>query len=181
MGLVTIAQNNPKANPNDPSYFYWLYGFLDFKMADGEELGGKKVVRQIDRLADKLSRLDAKGFLLFDIIATRKHIQKGVPHRLGKFIYKHVEENYFTEITSTFVGLTDNPACRVARDVFCRNKDLSKQKYDFDVVDDTHMFVIYPPVENKGKDPTQCTSGFTASGHILHRARGLSERPSTSP
>eukprot|EP00995_Heteronema_vittatum_P007585 NODE_2735_length_748_cov_324.547926_g1920_i0.p1 GENE.NODE_2735_length_748_cov_324.547926_g1920_i0~~NODE_2735_length_748_cov_324.547926_g1920_i0.p1 ORF type:complete len:186 (+),score=95.52 NODE_2735_length_748_cov_324.547926_g1920_i0:32-559(+) len=152
-GQVFIAQNNPKATPDDPTYFYWLYGFLEFKMTETEDMVLKKAIRQIDRLVERLQKTDGKGSLLFDIIATRKHIASYVPHKLGRAIYKYVEEKYYADVTTTFVGLTDNTARRVARDVFCKNcKELSRQKYGFDIVDNVHMFVIYPPIDSRNRD-----------------------------
>ena len=52
--LVQVAQNNPKVTPDDPTYFYWLYGYLEFKMTESEEVGMKKAVKQIDRLVEKV-------------------------------------------------------------------------------------------------------------------------------
>eukprot|EP00906_Rhabdomonas_costata_P033991 RCo047847 len=149
-GPVLIAQNNKQATPDDPTYFYWLYGFLEYRMQESEETILRKATRQIDRLVEKLQKLDAKGSLLFDIIATRKHIGSYLPHRLGRSIYKYVEERYPSSITTTFVGLTDNTARRVARDVFCKNKELSRIKHKFEIVDGVHMFIIYPPEHSKG-------------------------------
>eukprot|EP01012_Entosiphon_sulcatum_P041591 TRINITY_DN5545_c0_g1_i1.p1 TRINITY_DN5545_c0_g1~~TRINITY_DN5545_c0_g1_i1.p1 ORF type:complete len:292 (+),score=45.33 TRINITY_DN5545_c0_g1_i1:221-1096(+) len=149
-GQVTVALNDPESTPEDPTHFYWLYGWLEFKMNEGgEEVAYRRAVRQVDRLVEKLHKLDAKGCLLFDIIATRKHIATMVPHKLGCAIYRYVEERYFTEITTAFVGLTDNTARRVARDVFCKNRELSRIKYAFDIVDNVHMFVIYPPGDSR--------------------------------
>lgn len=168
-GPVLIAQNNPKVTPDDPTYFYWLYGYLEFKMTESEEAGMKKATKQIDRLVEKLQKLDAKGSLLFDIVSTRKYIATYTPHKLGRAIYKYVEEKYFGEITTTFVGLTDNTARRVARDVFCKNKELSRQKYGFDIVDNVHMFVIYPPVESRNRDGFAFGSpGVAQTKHASH-------------
>eukprot|EP01006_Ploeotia_vitrea_P052440 TRINITY_DN67687_c10_g8_i1.p1 TRINITY_DN67687_c10_g8~~TRINITY_DN67687_c10_g8_i1.p1 ORF type:complete len:252 (+),score=6.01 TRINITY_DN67687_c10_g8_i1:64-819(+) len=162
-GQVTMVANNPNAPADDPAHFYWLYGFLDYKMHFPEELAMKKVTKQIDRLAEKIQRLNSKGVLVFDIIATQKHILAGAPHRLGRAIYKYVDAYYYTDISTTFVGLTDNTSRRVGRDVFCKNQTLSKTKHEFTKVDDQHMFVIYPTPENRSRDPTVTVPGFAAN------------------
>eukprot|EP00669_Euglena_mutabilis_P001521 TRINITY_DN11956_c0_g1_i1.p3 TRINITY_DN11956_c0_g1~~TRINITY_DN11956_c0_g1_i1.p3 ORF type:complete len:150 (+),score=33.14 TRINITY_DN11956_c0_g1_i1:266-715(+) len=114
-------------------------------MEESEATARRNAIRQIDRLVAKLRTTGAKGSVLFDIISTRKHIATQIPHRLGAALYRYVEDTYFDDVSTTFVGLTDNTARRVARDVFCQNKELSRQKYSFEVVDDVHMFVVYPP------------------------------------
>jgi len=129
---VTFVQNNPTAPPEDLTSFYWLYGSVDFKMEESEAAARRNAIRQIDRLVAKLRTTGAKGSVLFDIISTRKHIATQVPHRLGAALYRYVEDTYFDDVSTTFVGLTDNTARRVARDVFCQNKELSRQKYSFD-------------------------------------------------
>eukprot|EP01004_Peranema_trichophorum_P008087 NODE_6850_length_836_cov_40.472651_g6250_i0.p1 GENE.NODE_6850_length_836_cov_40.472651_g6250_i0~~NODE_6850_length_836_cov_40.472651_g6250_i0.p1 ORF type:complete len:252 (-),score=34.08 NODE_6850_length_836_cov_40.472651_g6250_i0:45-800(-) len=174
-GPEVMVQNDPIASPSDPSYFYWLYGYLEFRIHDTEEEMLKKATKQIDRLVERLRSTPAKGQLLYDIIATRKHIATGVPHRLGSGIYRYVENTYWKDITTTFVGLTDNTARRVARDVFCKNTDLSKHKFDFGIVDNLHMFVIYPP-NNKQQDDDV---GLSRSGpayvsvHELCKSRNI--------
>jgi hypothetical protein len=165
-GPVLLALNK-QTEPDDPSYFFWLYGFIQFKMQEPEEVVMRKAMRQVDRLVEKLHKLDAKGCLLFDIIATRKHIASYVPHKLGRAIYKYVEDNYFSEITTTFVGLTDNTARRVARDIFCKNKELSRHKCGFDIVDNVHMFVIYPPIDSRNHN---------VFSYALEQAKGSPKR-----
>jgi len=165
-GPLNVVPNKPKSGMEDPSHFFWLYASLEFKMSYSEELALKKATKHIDRLVERLQKQGgegAKGCILFDIVATKKHIVTGVPHKLGRAIYKYIEDHYFSEIATTFVGLTDNTARRVARDIYCRHKDLSKNKHAFDAVDGLHMFIVYPSVENREKDPTLATPGFIAA------------------
>ena len=90
-----------------------------------------------------------KGHLIFDIISTRKHIgpqpTQGPPYRLGQEIYRYVEATYGQYVVTTFVGMTDNPARRVGRDMYYSStEDLSKSQIDFTFVDNRHMFVVFP-------------------------------------
>jgi hypothetical protein len=93
--------------------------------------------------------------LVFDIIATRKHITPshttGPPYRLGLEIYEYVARTYGALVSTTFVGLTDNPARRVGRDVYYgRTTALSPTHLPFSVVDSAHLFVVYPPSGGAG-------------------------------
>lgn len=88
---------------------------------------------------------EARGNLVFDVIATRKQIEKQSPKRLGEEIYRYVESRHDKRVATTFVGLTDNTARRVGRDVYCRSEELSPKKYDWDTIDSRRMFIIDPP------------------------------------
>ena len=90
-----------------------------------------------------------KGHLIFDVISTRKHIgptpTQGPPYRLGQEIYRYVESTYGQYVVTTFVGMTDNPARRVGRDMYySTSEDLSRSQIDFTFVDNRHMFVVFP-------------------------------------
>mmetsp|Transcript_22092 Transcript_22092/g.68581 ORF Transcript_22092/g.68581 Transcript_22092/m.68581 type:complete len:233 (-) Transcript_22092:18-716(-) len=92
-----------------------------------------------------------KGHFIFDLIATKKHIgaqwEQGAPHRLGQDIYRYIDERYGPWIVTTFVGLSDNTARRVGRDVYYSRPDdnLSRTHVPFTNIDNEHMFVIFPP------------------------------------
>ena len=90
-----------------------------------------------------------KAHLIFDIISTKKHLgpvpTKGLPYQLGTDIYEHVERTHNTQIVTTFVGLTDNTARRVGRDVYYTQSDeLSKNRMPFSMIDKQHLFVVFP-------------------------------------
>lgn len=99
-------------------------------------------------------RFRAKGHLIFDIISTRKHIrsadyQNGLPYKLGEEIYEHCQRKYTECIATCFVGLTDNPASRVGRDIFyTKSDDLATSHGRFQSIDYSHLFVVFPP-DNK--------------------------------
>eukprot|EP00906_Rhabdomonas_costata_P027474 RCo039014 len=130
----------------------------------------KKAVRVVDRVlkqagiepSDELKRREQRRVtdrsqhgLLFDMITTRRVILTGEPHRVGVELYRYVARRYHA-VKFTFIGITDNGSKRVARDVFCKDKvaeadgafDNYIMKCDFEVVDENHMYVIYPEDEN---------------------------------
>lgn len=91
-----------------------------------------------------------KAHLIWDLISTKKHIgpvpEEGLPHRLGHDIYRYVDTVYGSVIATSFVGLTDNTARRVGRDVYyTKSDDLSRTHYGFHTVDREHLFIIFPP------------------------------------
>ena len=123
---------------------YWLYSSFEYKMTIREDQALQLCCRRIDALCEKLQKLEARGHLVFDIVATRKQIERGGPLYLGREVYRFVEEKYFATVSTTFVGLTDNYARRVGRDIYCRSEELSPKKYDFDCIDNERMFIVYP-------------------------------------
>ena len=127
-----------------PPLQHWMYSSFEYKMSIKEDQALFQCCRKIDLLKERLSRTESRGHLIFDIVATRKQIERGSPLWLGREIYRFVEEKHFDSISTTFVGLTDNTARRVGRDVYCRCEDLSPKKYDFDVIDNERMFIVYP-------------------------------------
>jgi hypothetical protein len=91
-----------------------------------------------------------KAHLIFDIISTKKHLgpvpTEGLPYQLGLMVYDYVERTHNIQIVTTFVGLTDNTARRVGRDVYYTQSDaLSKNRMPFTAIDKVHMFVVFPP------------------------------------
>jgi hypothetical protein len=101
---------------------------------------------------------EPKAHLIFDIISTKKHIgpvpENGAPFRLGRAIYTYTDTRYGSLIATTFVGLTDNTARRVGRDVYyTQSEDLSKTHYPFSSVDREHLFIIFPPKAERTKEP----------------------------
>jgi hypothetical protein len=91
-----------------------------------------------------------KAHIIFDIISTKKHITanyaEGLPYQLGRDLYAYIDKNYNNRVVTTFVGLTDNTARRVGRDVYyCKTDDLSKNRIGFHMVDNEHMFIVFPP------------------------------------
>jgi hypothetical protein len=67
-------------------------------------------------------------------------------------LYRFMADRY-PAVKFTFIGITDNGSKRVARDIFCKDKVLNSteeayEKYimksSMDVVDDNHLFVVYP-------------------------------------
>ncbi|CUG86982.1 Hypothetical protein, putative [Bodo saltans] len=91
-----------------------------------------------------------KAHLIWDLISTKKHIgpipEEGLPQRLGHDIYRYVDTVYGSIIATTFVGLTDNTARRVGRDVYyTKTDDLSRTHYGFHTVDREHLFIVFPP------------------------------------
>eukprot|EP01065_Artemidia_motanka_P014462 TRINITY_DN18398_c0_g1_i2.p1 TRINITY_DN18398_c0_g1~~TRINITY_DN18398_c0_g1_i2.p1 ORF type:complete len:280 (+),score=91.17 TRINITY_DN18398_c0_g1_i2:111-842(+) len=129
---------------------YLLYAAFEFKAHIKEEDALEQCKVKIDKLVVQLKRCppvaEARGHLVFDIIATRKHIANLAPLLLGRQIYKVVEEKHFDTISTTFVGLTDNPACRVGRDIYARSEDLSPRKdwREFENIDNVRMMIVYP-------------------------------------
>eukprot|EP00760_Papus_ankaliazontas_P035891 PhM_4_TR806/c0_g1_i1/m.55097 len=87
-----------------------------------------------------------KGHLIIDLVATKKLIMTGVTEQLGRDVYKYAEERHPTSIATSFVGITDNTARRVGRDIYCQHEELSdpRQKADFSAIDNVHLFVVYP-------------------------------------
>ena len=86
-----------------------------------------------------------KAHLLFDIISTKKHIAAGLPYKLGEEIYQYVDATHGSTVVTTFVGLTDNTARRVARDIyFTKSDELSKNHIPFTAIDREHLFIVFP-------------------------------------
>ena len=90
-----------------------------------------------------------KGHLIFDIIATRKHIgpqpTRGIPYALGQQLYAYAELFHPSVIVTSFVGISDNTARRTGRDMYFSASDaLSRNQIDFTFVDNQHMFIVYP-------------------------------------
>jgi len=161
---VFLAQ--PNLSPRSVENAWWLYGSFEYRMQCSSEEAHTHVFRMIDKLVKvMLDRHNAKaheeeaigdeppeeampscrGNLIFDLIATKNQIQTGMPHGLGRDIYKYVEKSHACLVT-TFVGLTDNPARRVGRDLYSHHEELSdyRQKSDMASIDNAHLFVIYP-------------------------------------
>ena len=132
-----------KAGKDIPPQF-WLYMSFEYKMCIKEEQALHLCCKKIDLLCEKLQKLESRGHLVVDVVATRKQIERGGPLYLGREIYAYVEDKYFDTISTTFVGLTDNYARRVGRDVYCRSEALSPKKYDFSCIDNERMFIVYP-------------------------------------
>lgn len=100
---------------------------------------------------------EPRAHLIFDLISTKKHIgavpNDGLPFRLGHDIYRYVDQTYNAIVATTFVGLTDNTARRVGRDVYYnKSDDLSKTRFGFHTVDREHLFIVFPPVEINGHE-----------------------------
>lgn len=112
-----------------------------------------------------------KAHLIWDLISTKKHIgpvpEEGLPQRLGHDIYRYVDEVYGSIVATTFVGLTDNTARRVGRDVYyTKSDDLSRTHYGFHTVDREHLFIVFPPPprpEEEGAGAEQHHAGGTAA------------------
>ena len=135
-----------------------------------------------------------KGHLIIDLIATKKHVgavpEEGLPFRLGHDIYAYIDDKYTNEIATTFVGLTDNTARRVGRDMFyTKSDDLSKTRIPFSAIDREHLFVIFPL---QGKpEANESTADAAASSPPPYATRrmsspqkqqqlGATHRPSTA-
>jgi hypothetical protein len=112
-----------------------------------------------------------KAHLIWDLISTKKHIgpvpDEGLPQKLGHDIYRYVDTVYGSIIATTFVGLTDNTARRVGRDVYyTKSDDLSRTHYGFHTVDREHLFIVFPPPprpEDVENTPPGGDGGATAS------------------
>eukprot|EP00756_Hemistasia_phaeocysticola_P053137 Hpha_TRINITY_DN28542_c0_g1::TRINITY_DN28542_c0_g1_i1::g.18552::m.18552 len=129
---------------------YLLYAAFEFKAHIKDDEALELCTAKVDKLVAQLRRChppnEARGHLIFDIIATRKHIRGLSPLNLGRQIYKVVDRAHFDFISTAFVGLTDNPACRVGRDIYARSEELSPRKdwRDFDNIDNVRMMIVYP-------------------------------------
>ncbi|AAZ10298.1 uncharacterized protein TEOVI_000844000 [Trypanosoma equiperdum] len=59
--------------------------------------------------------------LILDIVASRKSLggepHKSRPYRLGQMVFTHVQKKYPSEVTSTFVGISDSAMTLVGRDI----------------------------------------------------------------
>ena len=119
-----------------------------------------------------------KGHLIFDLIATKKHVgtgpEDGLPFQLGRDIYAYVEEKYNNDMSTVFVGLTDNTARRVGRDIFYTKSDeLSKTRIPFAAIDREHLFVIFPlQGGKKAVEPSATSMGCSMLGGSQQHASG---------
>ena len=91
-----------------------------------------------------------KIHVILDLVSTKKLIgpipSKGLPYKLGQDLYRYVDRQFGTIAATTFVGLTDNTARRVGRDVYyTQSDDLTKAHCGFHAVDGDHLFIIFPP------------------------------------
>eukprot|EP00759_Apiculatamorpha_spiralis_P008045 PhF_6_TR15050/c0_g1_i1/m.23624 len=102
-----------------------------------------------------LIRSSARFGVLVDIIATRRCILSGSPHEIGLKLYEHMDNAYPISVKFCLVGITDNTAKRVARDMFCNVKKgvfgVNRQKLTFsshkaplDTVDGDHTYIVGP-------------------------------------
>jgi hypothetical protein len=110
-----------------------------------------------------------KGHLIFDLIATKKHVgavpEDGLPFLLGRDIYGYVEEKYSSDVATTFVGLTDNTARRVGRDIFYTKSDeLSRTRIPFAAIDREHLFIIFPLQSKKEEEQEVSAPAATPPG-----------------
>lgn len=125
---------------------------------------------------------EPKAHLILDIISTKKHIgatpEEGLPYRLGHDIYRYVDTTYHHIIATTFVGLTDNTARRVGRDVYyTKSDDLSRTHYGFHTVDREHLHIIFPP--NDSMVSATRTAGGGSRGAATRGASQSPQRTST--
>eukprot|EP00756_Hemistasia_phaeocysticola_P060497 Hpha_TRINITY_DN407_c0_g1::TRINITY_DN407_c0_g1_i1::g.27567::m.27567 len=60
--------------------------------------------------------------VLMDILATRRYIWSGEPHKVASDVYSYLGEYYPVAVKFVLVGITDNASKRVARDMFCRDR-----------------------------------------------------------
>lgn len=98
-----------------------------------------------------------KIHVILDLVSTKKLIgpvpSKGLPYRLGQDLYRFVDRQYGTIAATTFVGLTDNTARRVGRDVYyTQSDDLTKAHCGFHAVDGDHLFIIFPPASQSSME-----------------------------
>jgi hypothetical protein len=126
-----------------------------------------------------------KGHFIFDLIATKKHIgpewEVGAPYRLGQDIYRYIDERYGPWIVTTFVGLSDNTARRVGRDVYYSRPDdnLSRTHAPFTAINNENMFVIFPPRSDAAAATPSATPAKAAHPPSASKARRAS--PQRSP
>jgi len=101
--------------------------------------------------------------VIFDVVTTRRNLNHG--EAIGKAIYRFIDEYYDKDVAFSFVGLTDNTARRVARDIFCRNEELSRKKLSWGEIDDRHLRIVYPDESARGspqRQAAQRTGGQSA-------------------
>lgn len=125
---------------------------------------------------------EPKAHLIIDIISTKKHVgvvpEEGLPYRLGHDIYRYVDVTHGSIIATTFVGLTDNTARRVGRDVYyTKSDDLSRTHYGFHTVDREHLHIVFPPTElESGKRQSGSSASDDGEGGDTADAAGRSRR-----
>jgi hypothetical protein len=127
-----------------------------------------------------VDRPKVKGHLIFDIISTKKHITPeyttGHPYQLGQDIYRYIDQRYSPWIITAFVGISDNTARRVGRDVYYSKADdnLSKTKVPFTAIDNEHMYIVFPPALGNAAQADE--KDGAAEGGRRPKSRGPSPR-----
>eukprot|EP01065_Artemidia_motanka_P018312 TRINITY_DN21631_c0_g1_i1.p1 TRINITY_DN21631_c0_g1~~TRINITY_DN21631_c0_g1_i1.p1 ORF type:complete len:295 (+),score=95.22 TRINITY_DN21631_c0_g1_i1:55-885(+) len=128
--------------PQRSPRFWWCYGHAEYKASEGEEQCFKQAQQILRRWLNHARRHDVRAAVIFDVVTTRRNLSHG--EQIGKAIYRFIDEHYDKDVAFAFVGLTDNTARRVARDIFCRNEELFRKKLPWSDIDDRHLRVVYP-------------------------------------
>eukprot|EP01065_Artemidia_motanka_P007322 TRINITY_DN13627_c0_g1_i1.p1 TRINITY_DN13627_c0_g1~~TRINITY_DN13627_c0_g1_i1.p1 ORF type:complete len:982 (+),score=261.70 TRINITY_DN13627_c0_g1_i1:55-3000(+) len=121
----------------------------------------RRDVRQLIRSGERYG-------VLMDILATRRYIWSGEPHKVAADVYAYLDEHYAVLVKFVLVGITDNASKRVARDMFCLdrlppeqggperfvtsalNKTTDRRKFKhaapppMDGIDNEHQYVVFP-------------------------------------
>eukprot|EP00756_Hemistasia_phaeocysticola_P061390 Hpha_TRINITY_DN4870_c0_g1::TRINITY_DN4870_c0_g1_i1::g.20247::m.20247 len=137
--------------PQRSPRFWWVYGCVEYKASEGEELCFKQAQQTLRRWLNHARRHDARAAVIFDVVTTRRNLVHG--EAIGKAIYRFIDDYYDKDVAFVFVGLTDNTARRVARDIFCRNEELSRKKLSWGDIDDRHLRIVYP--DESARPPPQ--------------------------
>eukprot|EP01062_Namystynia_karyoxenos_P017707 TRINITY_DN16555_c1_g1_i1.p2 TRINITY_DN16555_c1_g1~~TRINITY_DN16555_c1_g1_i1.p2 ORF type:complete len:324 (+),score=65.92 TRINITY_DN16555_c1_g1_i1:84-974(+) len=133
--------------------FWWCYGHVEYKATEGEEQCFRQAQLTLRRWLNHARRVDVRVAVVFDVVATRRNLHYG--ERVGKAIYRYLDDHYDKDVPFAFVGLTDNTARRVGRDIFCRNEELSRKKLSWNDIDDRHLRIVYPDECPRVQKPVQ--------------------------
>jgi hypothetical protein len=171
--------------------------FAAHGIPQADDLTSRREVRSMIRSTKRFA-------LLVDIIATKRRLYSGEPHAAAMRLYSFVEKRYPVHCVFMAVGITDNRAKRVMRDVF--NTDpvagstrSTTKKLPFTSLDGEHMMLVHPSGEGgedvvrrgqemlRAKEEAQMLRHFTPKyvppptpAFVLNAQRRRSSRP-TSP
>jgi hypothetical protein len=139
----------------------WIYAWASMERQETAEqtfaAASKSIIKQLTargvNAADNLTtrrevrsmvRSPQRVGVLVDIVATRRRLLSGEPHEAASRLYRFVEEKYPVACVFMAVGITDNRAKRVARDILNTDPVAGAKKLGFADVDNEHMMVVYP-------------------------------------
>jgi hypothetical protein len=148
--------------PTERENIEWIYAWTSMEREETAETAFAAVSKSINKQltakgalpADDVltNRKDVRSMIrsskrfgvLVDIIATKRRLLSGEPHEASMQLYAYVEKRFPIQCVFMAVGITDNRAKRVARDVVNSDYVPGTKKLPWSSLDGEHMMLVHP-------------------------------------